>query len=116
MIAEDMQLELGQTVTHVDQAGLTLRSHYLTVVQVGALLHCSKTTILRYIKKGKLPKPIHRSGASNSPLLFHIDDLARYGFKFSKVKITDIDVINTREGGFLLDLPSQCTSASRLAF
>lgn len=116
MIADSIQMELGQSLTHIDQSGLTLRSQYLTIAEVGAFLRCSRSTVLRMVKRGKLPQPVHRSGAKNSPLLFSIGEIARFGYIMSNLKISGVDVINTREGGVLLDMPSQCMTSSRLAF
>lgn len=111
-----MQMELDQTLTNIDEAGLTLRSQYLNIFEVGTLLRCSRSTVVRMIKKGLLPEPRHRTNHKNSPLLFKVSELARYGIICNNIKISNVDIINTRDGETLIDLPSQCYSTTSIQF
>ena len=111
-----MQMGLDQTLTRIDEAGLTLRSQYLTIVEVQELVRGSRSTVKRMIKKGLLPVPRHRTGHRNSPLLFSTAELARYGFVRDNIKISNVNVINTRGGETLIDLPSQCYSTTCIQF
>ncbi len=108
-------------VENIQLAQFTMRSRFLTAQEVCSLLRCSRSTVARMIKKGTLPKPFHRNGCSNSPLLFPVAELARYGFigdnvDISNVKVANMDLIKTSDGKVLVDLPSQCKSTSRINF